>query len=244
MKLRSSVIEQMLRLEQTSSDALREILRIYDHESRTLGNQSKYALTFKTKIDLLFDLGEISDIEYKHLIKLMEIRNQFAHNPAAGSFVSLNKEINNHLLNNCPDEIKIGQEEEKKLYLIFEHLCGLALEKLLIITAEYSSAVKGEIRKHMNDIIIQNFGTVWERALEKNKEKMKTIPELALIINKQTVLDYFFEDLKRSMNEVALEEMQKSTPNLTNILKQKENIEEILKKEKADGPKSKDETTS
>jgi hypothetical protein len=87
MKLRSSVIGQVLRLEQTSSSALKAILRLFKEQSKTLGNTSS-ALSFKSKIDLLLDLEEISKTEYSHLLKLMEIRNQFAHNPNAISFIS------------------------------------------------------------------------------------------------------------------------------------------------------------
>ena len=201
MELRNWVIARVLRLEQASSDALREIFRIYDHNSRTLGNKSKYALSFRTKIDLLYDLGEIDELVYPHLIKLMEIRNQFAHNPTAISFVSfddIDDGINKYLLKvkNCPEEIGKEQDKEKKLKLIFEHIYGIAIGKLLIIIAEYSNAIKSEMNKYMNDIIIQNLDNVWKKAYEKNREKMKTIPGLALLINKNTELDYFFEDLK------------------------------------------------
>lgn len=98
MELRNWVIAHALRLEQASSDALCEILRVYDHDSRTLGNQSKYALSFKTKIDLLYDLGEIDKPMYPHLIKLMEIRNQFAHNPTVISFVSPTNQSQENIL--------------------------------------------------------------------------------------------------------------------------------------------------
>lgn len=240
MESRSWVISHVLRLEQVSSDALREILRIYDHPSRTLGNQSKYALSFKTKIDLLYDLGEIDKPMYSHLIKLMEIRNQFAHNPTTISFASLDNiddRINKYLLNvkNCPKEIGKEQDKEKKLKLIFEHIYGMAIETLLVIVAEYSNAIKKEIQKHMNDTIIRNLDSVWKKAYEKNCKKMKTIPGIALLINKQTELDYFFDDLKSAMNEVMLEEIRKTKPTLTTILKQKVNTVDILKTFKTKG---------
>ena len=84
MELRSFVIGNVLRLEQTSTDALRAILRMFNENSKTLGNQSS-AFSFKTKIDLLCDLGELEKTHYSHLLKLMEIRNQFAHNIKASS---------------------------------------------------------------------------------------------------------------------------------------------------------------
>src|ERR1700733_14383622 len=87
MALRSAVISKVLRLEQTSSSALRAVFRMFKQDSKTLGNSSS-ALPFKSKIDLLYDLEELDKIEYTHLLKLMEVRNQFAHNPNAVSFRS------------------------------------------------------------------------------------------------------------------------------------------------------------
>lgn len=115
MELRSWVISQMLRLEQASSDLIRAIIRLFNENSKTLGNQSS-ALSFKAKVDLLFDLEEIDKTEYNHLVKLMEIRNQFAHNPNAISFESfddINADINKYLLKYRPEKI-----DEKTVFFL------------------------------------------------------------------------------------------------------------------------------
>ncbi|HOH23426.1 MAG TPA: hypothetical protein PLH70_07995 [Bacteroidales bacterium] len=99
MELRSWDIGQALRLEQTSNNLMRAILRMCKENPKILGNQSS-ALSFKSKNDLLCDIEEIDSTEYSHLLKMMEIRNQFSHNPNAISFESLdeiNPQINKYL---------------------------------------------------------------------------------------------------------------------------------------------------
>lgn len=124
MKLRSDVISRVLRLEQTSSDALKAILRMFKIDSRTLGNKSS-TLSFKSEIDLLVDLEEITPEESVHLQKIMEIRNQFAHNPNAisfSAFQTINSNVYKHLLKNCPDKLKDDVKVENKLKGSFDEL--------------------------------------------------------------------------------------------------------------------------
>ena len=75
MELRSFVISRVLRLEQTSSSLMKTILRLFKDDLKTLGNKSS-ALSFKSKIDLLYDLEENLPREEKLKItfnKLFEI---------------------------------------------------------------------------------------------------------------------------------------------------------------------------
>lgn len=157
MELRSWVISQVLRLEQTSSSLMRAILRMFKENPKTLGNQSS-ALSFKSKIDLLYDLEEIDKTEYKHLLKMMEIRNQFAHNPNAISFESLdqiNPQINKYLENQEIEGIDKQGTREDKLKLIFSEIFKRCAGKLLVTEIEYTRGLEKDIRKHINDRVIK-----------------------------------------------------------------------------------------
>ncbi|GEM_PF-6862999 len=55
------------------------------------------ALSFNAKINLLLDFKGIDNEDQAHLIKLSEIRNQFAHNFSINSFTSLNSNKNGRL---------------------------------------------------------------------------------------------------------------------------------------------------
>lgn len=64
---------------------LGDLLGIIPKSSFTLGNKSS-ALPFKSKVELLIDLGAIGSKNKSKFMKFMEIRNQFAHNISAESF--------------------------------------------------------------------------------------------------------------------------------------------------------------
>ena len=178
MELRSWVISHVLRLEQTSSSLFRIILRMFKKDSKTLGNTSS-ALSFKSKIDLLYDLEEIDTTVYNHLIKLMEIRNQFAHNSNAISFEELdniNKNINTYLEKFIPFEIDKEVDRETKLKAAFSNLFQLSAGSLLVLEIEYNKGIEKDIIKHINYQVVENIDTIWQNALGKNKENPISTP--------------------------------------------------------------------
>ncbi len=77
--LRSRVLICSIRAEDSASDILISLLRRVRPDSKTLGNKSS-SLSFKNKIDLLYDIDDLTKEEYTSMLKFMEIRNQFIHN--------------------------------------------------------------------------------------------------------------------------------------------------------------------
>lgn len=231
MELRSWVIGQVLRLEQTSSSAIRSILRMFKENSKTLGNQSS-ALSFKSKVDLLYDLEELEKTEYTHLLKLMEIRNQFAHNPQATSFEELddiNPDINKYLIKFQPKEIEEKADRETILKTIFSELFKITAGKLLVIDMEYSAGMEKEIRKHINDAIVENIEQIWDKALAKNKENNIPSTSLFLMSVDDTEIDRFYYDFRVSMSEFAQGELKNTEgDNLKTVFKQKKTTEESM----------------
>lgn len=230
MALRSAVISKVLRLEQTSSSALRAIFRMFKQDSKTLGNSSS-ALPFKSKIDLLFDLEELEKAEYAHLLKLMEIRNQFAHNPNAVSFSSfetINKDIFNYLLRHCPDEVK-NENPEIQLEGAFNHLFQLTAGKLMIIEVEYSGGIQKQLRQYVNDIVVKNMDHIWQKAMEK--KKMEPIPAYKFFhtVNEDD-LDSFYNTFRLAMHEFTSAELGKIDIEKGEVFKAKESIEERLER--------------
>ena len=72
--LRGIILEHALHLEFHSGEIIFYILRTLKEEPKTLGNQGS-SLGYKTKIDILYDLDEITSEAVIALIKQMEIRN-------------------------------------------------------------------------------------------------------------------------------------------------------------------------
>lgn len=211
MELRSLVISQVLRLEQTTSKLLKTIFRIFEKDTKTLGNKSS-ALSFKTKIDLLYDLEEIDKTEYSHLLKIMEIRNQFAHNHNANSFESLdqiNDQINKYLLRFEPEEIPKELTREEKLKYIFNDLFKTLAGKLMICQVEYIGGMQDEVKSLINTNIVDNIETIWQKAIDKNKEGKIKEPFNVFMNGSESEIDKFYYDFRVAMSEYALEELEK-----------------------------------
>lgn len=79
LDIRITVLEYALKTEKSVDNLLRSYLNINVPKRRALTNKSG-GLAFKNKIDLLYDIEILDDIEYASLLLLMEYRNQFMHN--------------------------------------------------------------------------------------------------------------------------------------------------------------------
>nr|WP_315203793.1 hypothetical protein [uncultured Flavobacterium sp.] len=237
MELRSWVISHVLRLEQTSSSLIRTMLRMFNENSKTLGNQSS-ALSFKSKIDLLLDLEEINKTEYNHLLKLMEIRNQFAHNPNAISFESLdeiNPDINKYLFRFIPADTEENLTREEILKIVFLDLFTKVVGRLLVIEIEYSKGIEKEIRKHINDHLVENLDSIWKAALERNKENKMPTPRFLLLNSPERDIERFYLDFRIVMGEFAQGELAKyEGEELKKLFKRKKTTDEMLKELKDD----------
>jgi len=85
MQLRSKVLEKALLIEDCMTKILLTFLMVDKLDTRTLSNRSS-SLSFKQKIDLLYDLDVLTKEENGMLLLFMEFRNQFSHNSACNSF--------------------------------------------------------------------------------------------------------------------------------------------------------------
>lgn len=86
LPLRAEVLEIALQLEQAVNHLLSSQLVIEVPKPKAISNQSS-SLSFKNKIDLLFDIGIFSKKEHSDFLLAMEFRNQFMHNAACSSFI-------------------------------------------------------------------------------------------------------------------------------------------------------------
>lgn len=233
MELRSWVISQVLRLEQTSSSLMRAILRMFKENPKTLGNQSS-ALSFKSKIDLLYDLEEIDATEYNHLIKMMEIRNQFAHNPNAVSFESLDEispQINKYLEKIEIDGLEEQENREIKLKLIFSEVFKRCAGKLLVTEIEYTSGIEKDIRKYINDSVVENLDVIWENAVKRHLTGELSTANLFFMNSPERQIENFYLDFRAAMAEFSINELEKiEGEDLKLVFKQKETTKEIVAK--------------
>lgn len=227
MQLRSFVISHALRLEQSSTSAVKCILRMFNENSKTLGNKSS-ALSLKSKMDLLYDLEEISKDEYNHSLKIMEIRNQFAHNPDAISFESLdsiNPNINKYLLRFEDEKSKKIEQREEKLKSIFSHLFMVVAGSVMVVDMEYSKGMELQLRRHMNDLVLENIDEIWDRVKKKNKiDSEEDIASSIFGFNPHSP-DHLYSELRIEMIKFAQEESKKiEDKKLEDVFKAKKRI--------------------
>ncbi len=232
MELRSFVISRVLRLEQTSNSLMRTILRLFKNDLKTLGDKSS-ALSFKSKIDLLYDLEEIDKTDYSHLIKLMEIRNQFAHNHNAVTFESLdeiNPEINKYLTRYQDSQLdkKLPREEKLKVTFnkLFEKVCG----RLLTIEMEYLDGVQEEYKTHINNKALENIDKIWNSAYQMNVERTAEEGLAIIPTSFQDDLEFFKLAFKVKLSEFTLNELGKIKNNEKEVFRKKVPVEETLKR--------------
>lgn len=85
LKLKSHILENSINIEDGLTNILKTLLGVEEVNNKTLGYKGT-ALSFRTKADLLYDIGKISKETYSELIIFMEVRNQFIHNLDTNSF--------------------------------------------------------------------------------------------------------------------------------------------------------------
>lgn len=116
-ELRIEILECALRLETNINTLILELLDIPDKvKKRSLSGKSG-SLSFKNKIDLLFDLEVINDDEYREFLLLMEFRNKFLHDLYCDSFenaLSLCGEQRNNTMLNLVYGVKASREFNRK----------------------------------------------------------------------------------------------------------------------------------
>lgn len=98
LKLRSEILEYSLNIENSINFLLLTYLGILEKSSTKLFG-SKVGLSFKNKIDLLFDIDVLSKEEHSNLELFMNFRNKFIHDINSNSFLSIIEKFDNGIKN-------------------------------------------------------------------------------------------------------------------------------------------------
>ena len=157
-ELRIEILECALKLEANINTLLLELLDISDKVKKKSLSGKSGSLSFKNKIDLLFDLEVIDNDEHKELILLMEFRNKFLHDLYCNSFedaLSLCGEQRNNTMLNLIHGVQKTREFSKN-------------EKNREITEYYS---KSEEEKEL--ICLESFNSLFERTVDIVKNKIE-----------------------------------------------------------------------
>lgn len=94
MHTRILVLENSLVLEKNVKELVKFFFNIYNESGKTLSNKSG-RLSFKSQIDLLFDVDIFNKVEYQKCLLIMEFRNQFMHNIECNTMMEAIKILDN-----------------------------------------------------------------------------------------------------------------------------------------------------
>lgn len=165
---------------------------------------------------------------------MMEIRNQFAHNPNAISFESLdeiNPQINKYLEKIEVNGLEEQKDRESKLKLIFSEIFKRCAGKLLVTEIEYTNGLEKDIRKHINDTVVENLDEIWENAVKRHLTGELSTPSLFFMNSPEKQIENFYLDFRIAMGEFSQNESKKiEGDNLKQVFKQKETTAETLAK--------------
>ncbi|MCI5196860.1 MAG: hypothetical protein D3919_11670 [Candidatus Electrothrix sp. AW5] len=116
-ELRINILECAIKLEANINTLLLEFLDIPNKVKKKSLSGKTGSLSFKNKIDLLFDLEIINNDEYGDLLLLMEFRNKFLHDLHCNSFkdaLSLYGEHRNNKMLNLLYGVQASKQFSKK----------------------------------------------------------------------------------------------------------------------------------
>ena len=236
MPLRSFVLSHAIRQEQTSSKIIKALLRILKQKTKTLSNKSS-SLSFKNKIDLLYDLEELSSDEYNHLLKFMEIRNQFIHNHECSSFIKLgesNSELTKYLKKNFANE---KDDEEQSLLESYNQLFIICQSKLLVMEREFAAGILNDYEKYIDHQLYNRFDEVIQRALQHLKEEngKRRFAFIPTQDNPRNHIDRFINSLKLTISQTRTEILDEleGEENMKKAFKRKVTIDEQIRKSKS-----------
>ena len=218
--LRTKILIISLDLEDALSNLLIALMNIRKPDKKTLGNKSS-SISFKNKVDFLYDLDRISKEDYNKLILFMEIRNQFIHNKEADSFQFVLSQIEkmNSLLN-IDSEIRksynnslADNEKEKWLDLAFDKL---HLDLIAIIIDQNKRLLKEkdlEIEKETNKKLLGTYEFLLNSINDSIKEFKNEFSEA--FTNDKKVQD----DLKSLIDSIFYKKLKEKTQLYPLILK-------------------------
>ncbi len=160
---RTQVLDYSSKMENTASQVLKNLLRLVKPNSHSIDSKSS-SLSFKNKIDLLYDIDDLDKSQYSSLLMFIEIRKIFIDNLECSTFSDLTMQAP-HLTKYISKEFKNDIEEtERSLRYSFRDLIARAWGALLILKEDYEKGETSEMNRYIDSKTIQNFDSIFNSA--------------------------------------------------------------------------------
>jgi hypothetical protein len=136
LKIRTLVLEYSLKIESHINTLLLGHLEIFDKEkTKNFGN--KAGISFKSKIDLLFDINVLNKIEHQNLELQMNFRNKFLHDIESDSFTYILDKFDSGIRNRF---LKFSESKKPENETEYENTFeNLFLNNMKVISSKYKA---------------------------------------------------------------------------------------------------------
>ena len=197
LQLRSEILDIALNLEHGVNLLLLALLSIENPQRKAITNKSGN-ISFKNKIDLLFDLDVLNSDEHRKFLLLMEFRNQFLHNIECSSFENavklLGADKEKKLLKF--DDADENQDKELRYKCAFINLYRESLKIMSEKTKDRKNQIEDRGRTHSKLIesqifFMDKYFDILNKILLICENNVSDIPEVIQLVNQigETVTD-------------------------------------------------------
>ncbi len=175
LKTRTDVLEYSLEMENHINTLLLGHLGIIEkNETKNFGK--KAGISFKSKIDLLYDIEVLNLEEHKNLDLLMNFRNKFLHDIDSVSFTYILQDIDSGIKNRF---LKFLEPNSQPIEKDYEIACrNLYLHNLKVISKKY------EERRESITSRTNYLNSLFESILSMNELSSNLAQEIMLIVEK------------------------------------------------------------
>lgn len=223
LELRSQILEYSLNIEKEINNLLLLFLKIYTDEKNTRLFGYRPGITFKNKIDLLFDLQILSKEENYHFELLMIFRNKFLHDIDCNSFNLVFEQLDNGIVNKFKKFLDEGSDiknEEscltafRKLYLKNIRVLLRKIEdkkKQIALNADlfHNFREQSEFQVDIFFNLIDNIYSEFEEADLKNSKIQELVKNISSICEKSSE-QYSNDENLRTLRKKQKELLQNS----------------------------------
>ncbi|MBP1222340.1 hypothetical protein [Flavobacterium sp. 1355] len=221
LEVRTKVLSYALHIEDSVNNLLLANLSITDKiRTKNFGNKS--GISFKNKIDLLYDIDILTHEEHNNLELLMNFRNKFMHDINCNSFTYALEFSDNGIVNRFKKFIDPDTKQENEK--VFEKAClNLFLHNAKVLLNKYKIRTESlNNKKDFLDGFANSYSTLMSLSCSFSSDVMKIIeeselenPEILTLL--QPIIDkclIFVEEIKTNKDLEFIKNLETLPENL------------------------------
>ncbi len=194
LELRSKIVYCSLNIENAINDLLLKYLLITD-KTKTKNFGNKAGISFKNKIDLLYDIDVIDKEELNILELIMVIRNKFLHDIKYSSFTILLADFDSSVRNKFLNFLNENSNNEKEYEKGFENLYKKVVEIINEKTTKVNDLSNSKIEFLKFQATFLNL--LFTESLDLSGDLKKVVDDIKDEVLKRQILDRIIQFEKK-----------------------------------------------